>query len=386
MDAFTLTSLALVTILGASIGSFANVVAYRLPLGQSLNNPPSRCPKCERRLTPLELIPIISWIALRGRCHSCKTPISPRYPIIETLFALALLGLALLTQPDLTNGGELVRYALQAAALSMLLMAALIDLDTKHLPDTLVYGAIAAGLLASLLPANPAATDVLAQPAGHTLTVALAAAGALALLERYATLAMRRLKAPTTGLITTDHLLLASTLAALMGPVRALTITTAIVIIDAKANTRLRVPQALHLALIPALIALGHALGKPATATALNTLMAAGAVALAAGLAWWINDHLSHRRNHTDANEEAEEVALGFGDIKLAAALATLLPNPTLLLLALLLASFTGTLHSVTTRQRTLPFGPHLLLGCILAATIGPNILLWYANITGVTL
>jgi len=67
-----------------------------------------------------------------------QTPHHPRYPIIETHFALTFLGLALLTQPDLTSAGELARYALQAAALSMLLMAALIDLDTRTLPDTLL--------------------------------------------------------------------------------------------------------------------------------------------------------------------------------------------------------------------------------------------------------
>src|SRR5690606_252871 len=324
-------------------------------------------------------------LALRGKCHGCRERISARSPIVEAAFGLAYLGLALLTQPDLTSGGELTRYGLQAAALSMLLMAALIDLDTKHLPDTLVYGAIAAGAAASLLPANLGAPEYLARPAGETIAIALAAAGALALLERYAALALRRLQAPTSGPITSDHMLLAATLAALLGPVRALAITAALVAVDARSGARLRLPQPLHLALTPALIATSHALGRHAAVAAVDALIAAGAVALTAGIAMWANDHLARNRDH--AQEEAtEDAALGFGDVKLAAALAALLPNPLLLALALMLASLTGTLHGIAARQRAFPFGPHLLLGCILAATIGPDIATWYANLTGVPL
>lgn len=388
MDAFTITSLALATILGASIGSFANVVAYRIPLGQSLSNPPSRCPKCERRLTPLELIPVLSWLALMGRCRGCRARISPRYPTIETLFALTFLGLALLTQPNLLQASELARYLLQAAALSMLLMAALIDLDTRTLPDTLVYGALITGLGASLLPANPATPSGLVKTAEETLAIALAAAGALALLERYAALAMRRLRGPKHGTlpITSDHLLMSTTLAAFLGVPRALAITAAIVLLDAQSTKPLRLPQPLLLALAPLLVLLGHFLGRNALTATTDALAAAGAIALAAGIAWWVSDHLKHRSGEPETEDDNADVTLGFGDVKLAAALATLLPTPTLLILALMLASLTGTLHCVATRQRALPFGPHLLLGCVLAATLGPSIITWYARIAGVPL
>src|SRR5690606_26792570 len=236
------------------------------------------------------------------------------------------------------------------------------------------------GLLAGLLPANPATPEYLARPAGETLSIALAAAGTLALLERYAALATRRLRAPQGGLITSDHLLMATTLAALLGPVRALSVTAAFILIDAKSGSRLRLPQPLHLILAPALIATGHAIGRPASVGALDALIAAGAVALAAGLAMWITDHLN--RHQPQEEGDTVDVTLGFGDVKLAAALATLLPNPLLLTLALMLASLTGTLHGLATRQRAFPFGPHLLLGCVLAATVGPNITTWYANLT----
>lgn len=82
--------------LGACIGSFLNVVVWRLPRGQSLVFPPSRCPKCEHRLAWYDNIPIFGWILLAGRCRYCKNSISPRYPIIEFITACIFAGCYLL--------------------------------------------------------------------------------------------------------------------------------------------------------------------------------------------------------------------------------------------------------------------------------------------------
>src|SRR5881397_832756 len=73
---------------GACVGSFLNVVIWRLPRGQSIVSPPSHCPKCDRKLNWFDNIPIVAWIALRGRCRFCGEPISPRYPIVEAITAL----------------------------------------------------------------------------------------------------------------------------------------------------------------------------------------------------------------------------------------------------------------------------------------------------------
>ena len=73
--------LALVT--GMVIGSFLNVVIHRLPLGESVVKPRSRCPHCGHEITALENIPVLSWLALRGKCRSCGAPISICYPLIE---------------------------------------------------------------------------------------------------------------------------------------------------------------------------------------------------------------------------------------------------------------------------------------------------------------
>src|SRR5437588_345559 len=78
---------ALMAVLGAMIGSFLNVVIHRLPLEQSIVFPNSTCPKCRNAIKPYDNIPILSFLALRGRCRSCGARISPRYPAVEALTA-----------------------------------------------------------------------------------------------------------------------------------------------------------------------------------------------------------------------------------------------------------------------------------------------------------
>lgn len=86
-------------IIGTIFGSFYNVVGYRIPKGQSIVSPPSHCPNCNNKLTPLELIPILSYIFQKGKCKHCKTKISLFYPVFEALtgilFALAYLSFGL---------------------------------------------------------------------------------------------------------------------------------------------------------------------------------------------------------------------------------------------------------------------------------------------------
>ena len=85
----------LVGVLGLLVGSFLNVVIHRLPKGESLNRPRSRCPSCEAAIKPYDNVPVLSWLILRGRCRNCGAPISPRYPIVEALTAAAFAGAAL---------------------------------------------------------------------------------------------------------------------------------------------------------------------------------------------------------------------------------------------------------------------------------------------------
>ncbi len=92
-----------VFILGTCIGSFLNVVIYRLPAGLALGKPKSRCPGCETPLAARDNIPILGWLLLRGRCRYCRMSISPRYPIIETTVGMIFLSLVLI---ELMSGGS----------------------------------------------------------------------------------------------------------------------------------------------------------------------------------------------------------------------------------------------------------------------------------------
>jgi leader peptidase (prepilin peptidase)/N-methyltransferase len=81
-------------VLGAALGSFLNVVVYRLPRGMSLIRPGSRCPACQQAIRWHDNVPIVGWIVLGGRCRDCRAPISVRYPVVEALIACisAVLG------------------------------------------------------------------------------------------------------------------------------------------------------------------------------------------------------------------------------------------------------------------------------------------------------
>lgn len=118
-------------VFGLLVGSFLNVVLYRVPKGESVVFPPSRCPACGHPLRPLENIPVLSWIVLGGRCSACRASISIRYPLVELLtgaaFALAV------TEFGPTFAG------LAAAALGAVLIAVLFfDLDHLLIPDAFV--------------------------------------------------------------------------------------------------------------------------------------------------------------------------------------------------------------------------------------------------------
>ena len=80
---------------GATIGSFLNVVAYRLPRRESLVSPGSRCPGCGTAIKAYDNVPVLGWLLLRGRCRSCRVPISPRYPIVEAITAALAVAVVL---------------------------------------------------------------------------------------------------------------------------------------------------------------------------------------------------------------------------------------------------------------------------------------------------
>lgn len=141
-------------LLGLIVGSFLNVVIYRLPLGLSTVMPPSHCPKCETRIRLRHNLPVISWLWLRARCAYCGAPIPPRYVLVEAFTGLLFLATWLhfgRTEP-LMALGLCVLFAGFIAATA-------IDIEHYIIPDQLTVGGIFAGFLFSALaPAMVGAT------------------------------------------------------------------------------------------------------------------------------------------------------------------------------------------------------------------------------------
>jgi leader peptidase (prepilin peptidase) / N-methyltransferase len=126
--------------LGCCIGSFLNVVIYRLPAGLSLVHPPSRCPHCLNRLKPYDNVPVLGWLWLRGKCRYCNSAIAPRYPIVEATTGILFVAVsAVYGLSWLTLGYWIL--------VSWLLSLSLIDWDTMTLPNSLTRSGVIVGLV-----------------------------------------------------------------------------------------------------------------------------------------------------------------------------------------------------------------------------------------------
>jgi leader peptidase (prepilin peptidase) / N-methyltransferase len=134
----------LLAIFGACIGSFLNVCIFRMPRGESLAWPGSRCTSCGRALSWYENIPVVSWVVLRGRCRTCRAPVSWMYPTVEVLAALVFVSAYSLYGLTLLGA---VR-ALFACALIVLFVT---DLQHKILPNAITLPGIVVGFLVSLV-------------------------------------------------------------------------------------------------------------------------------------------------------------------------------------------------------------------------------------------
>ena len=136
--------LCLLGVLGLVFGSFANVVIWRFPRGESLSSPPSHCPRCGHPIRWRDNIPVLSWVLLRGACRDCGQPISGRYPLVE----IASGGLWVLAG---VLYGFSPRAGVAAVLFYLLLILSMIDLDTMRLPNPLVALAAAIGAAALLV-------------------------------------------------------------------------------------------------------------------------------------------------------------------------------------------------------------------------------------------
>ncbi|MEM9914129.1 MAG: prepilin peptidase [Planctomycetota bacterium] len=155
-------ALILLTVWGACVGSFLNVVIYRVPAGLSVISPPSRCPGCEKKLAAYDNVPVLGWLWLKGKCRNCKMKISVQYPLVESATALLFFGLTYAYYfTDLRMpfaGSELVDtwpvLAVHLVLLSCMIAATMIDAKLYIIPLSLTW--IAAGVAILVLPGSVA--------------------------------------------------------------------------------------------------------------------------------------------------------------------------------------------------------------------------------------
>ena len=136
--------------MGACIASFLNVVIWRVPRGESIVSPPSHCPKCGTAIRWHQNVPILSWLALRGRCANCRAPISPRYVLVELLggclFLAAFYKWGFVLVGDEPLWCPPVRLVFMWIWISLMIVGSMIDFDHKLLPDFVTVGGMVLGV------------------------------------------------------------------------------------------------------------------------------------------------------------------------------------------------------------------------------------------------
>jgi leader peptidase (prepilin peptidase)/N-methyltransferase len=131
-------------VFGLMTGSFLNVVISRVPAGESVVSPRSRCPKCHKLISWYDNVPLVSFLMLSGRCRNCNTPISNRYPAVEFVTAVAFVLQALV------HGGDPLMLAARLIFTALLIALFVTDLETMRLPNALTLPGLAAGVLFSV--------------------------------------------------------------------------------------------------------------------------------------------------------------------------------------------------------------------------------------------
>jgi leader peptidase (prepilin peptidase)/N-methyltransferase len=176
---------------GVLIGSFLNVVIYRIPAGLSISTPPSACTRCGGRIRPWDNVPVLSWLVLGGRCRDCRAPISARYPLVELATGVAFAAISWwmvsTAWPADATGATIAAWAVTFAAFLYLcaisIALALIDLDTHTLPNRIIYPAY---------PVSAVLLTVAALLAGEPERLFGALVGGAGLFALYLTLALIR--------------------------------------------------------------------------------------------------------------------------------------------------------------------------------------------------
>ena len=210
---FPLAPPLITALMGAAVGSFLNVVTWRLPRQESILWPSSHCPRCGTTLAWWDNVPVLSWVLLRGRCRYCKAPISSRYPLVESACALLWL-ITLLAQPAAMGPAPdpLLLMLAGWTLVSWMIPLVLIDLDSLWLPEPLCRWGLVTGLVVTALLGFQQGPTI-----GRSLLFSHLLAAAMGLLgfELSSALAARALGKPALGL---GDAKLAALMGAWLGP------------------------------------------------------------------------------------------------------------------------------------------------------------------------
>ena len=354
-------------ILGALVGSFTNVLIYRLPRKENIAFPPSHCPHCDHRLGVLDLFPIISWLYLRGQCRYCGKPIKARYPIVELVTAIAYTAIAYkfdpILEPLLTVGYWFL--------FTILLAGSAIDFETFELPDELTIPAIFVGLgIAGLLGTFPAA-----------LEGALIGAGLIAAISGFGSWVMRRFAEPRHPGLPLGYLNihLAALIGAWFGWPIGLAAGLALGAYQFAFKRTLLLLDTISLGgFIVTLTIKASSGGLPDLISSLSSgLQGMGAMAIVVAVYWWLAPEVAD----DTLEEDLDPIAMGFGDVKLWAACGAFIGWQGALFgvaAAVVVGAIIGVLSLLRGGSRQIPFGPYLAAGALVALFTGSQPLLEY--------
>jgi len=373
-------------LLGSLIGSFLNVVIYRVPAGISVVWPRSRCPHCEHELSPVELVPIASWVIQGGKCRNCKTPIPVRYPVVEGLTA-ALFSLATLLHPFFPD------LVFIWAFIALLIALSFIDIDTKTLPNSLNFAGVFLGLVGAGLLGFP-------QTFQTALDGGLMGAGLVALFAGFGGWVYNRFKdGPREGPFGLHLVHLAAMVGAwggMFGTVGGVWLGSLGILVglfNASLNARTGKVFALHDSLTLGLAALAPIaawlLGLPPLESLRGMLVSAGGMALAGMLYWWFRNPSDRVELEVEAeNSSGYVTVMGYGDVVLAGFLGVWLGFAQLLV-GIFIAVFAGAIIGLIMRrfggENQIPFGPYLAIGGLVALFYGEAIVQWYLSYIGLS-
>lgn len=379
-------------VLGLLVGSFSNVLIWRLPRGENVAFPPSHCPHCDHRLGARDLVPLFSWLSLGGKCRYCRAPIKVRYPVVEALTGLGY-GLVAALFPVLTYGwGTLGLMVL----FTLLLVSSAIDLDTYTIPDELTLPGVALGLGFAALGAgasvNAGSTGLPTLP--EALSGALLGAGLLVTINNLGAWVLRRFRERSWPEMPIGYQQISLSLLAgsWLGPWWGAGVGLLSALVNALARRVVRVPEWLTLGGLLLSLLIGSAgYGPGVLEMGQGALAAAGAVSLVCGVYWWL-----HWRRHraddgvgdsaAEDDEPADAQAMGFGDVKLAAVIGAFLGWERFLVtlvVAVFAGAVIGLIQLALRSENRIKFGPFLALGALVALFWGGRIISAYRGMLG---